>query len=85
MAEKKSLKKQVQADLEKITVEATPEKEPNLFGKKDELINAISTEMADLTTRAEALEKRIESAEEMKGDLEGRLHNLRLLLKDLRG
>ena len=31
--------------------------------------------MADLTARAEALEKRIESAEETKGDLEGKLFN----------
>ena len=60
------------------------EKQPGLFGKRDELINAINIEMSELTERAEALGKRIEAAEKQQDELEGRLRNLGGLLKDLR-
>lgn len=58
-------------------------KQPGLFGKRDELISAISIEITDLTERAEAIVKRIEAGEKQRTDLEGRLRNLRLLLKEI--
>jgi len=79
----KTLKIEVEKDLEAIVEKAGEAKQPNLFGARDELISAINIEMADLTERAEAIAKRIEAAEKQQEDLEGRLHNLRRINEEL--
>jgi len=79
----KTLKIEVEKDLKAIIEKAGEAKQPNLFGARDELISAINIEMADLTERAEAIAKRVEAAERQQEDLEGRLHNLRIVLKEL--
>jgi len=80
----KTMKVEAGKGLEKtIIITAGEAKQPSLFGKRDELMSAISVEMADLTERAEATAKRVEAGEKQQDELEGRLHNLRRILAEL--
>lgn len=79
----KTLRVEVEQGLEAAAGKPGEAKQPNLFGKRGELMSAISVEIADLTERAEATAKRVEAGERQQEELEGRLHNPRLLLKEL--